>query len=77
MGIELEVVQTGPRERRLEGQLLPPGAAMVTIERPGEDGMSIQADDLGRFVLDGLRAGVLRLHVMLRGVQIAIPWTSI
>jgi hypothetical protein len=77
MGIELEVVQTGPRERRLEGQLLPPGAAMVTIERPGEDGLSIQADDLGRFVLDGLRAGVLRLHVILRGVQIAIPWTSI
>jgi hypothetical protein len=28
-------------------------------------------------VLDGLRAGVLRLHVLLRGVQIAIPWTSI
>jgi len=77
MGIELEVVQTGPRERRLEGQLLPPGAAMVTIERPGEDGLSVQADELGRFVLDGLRAGVLRLHVILRGVQIAIPWTSI
>ena len=77
VGIELEVVQTGPRERRLEGQLLPPGAATVTVERPGEDGVSIEADDLGRFVLDGLRAGALRLHVMLRGVQIAIPWTSI
>jgi hypothetical protein len=77
VGIELEVVQTGPRERRLEGQLLPPEAAMVTVERPGEDSVSVQADDLGRFVLDGLRAGVLRLHVMLRGVQIAIPWTSI
>src|SRR3954463_7061718 len=34
--IELEVMATGPRERRLEGQLLPPGSAMVTLERPGE-----------------------------------------
>ena len=67
LGIELEVTATGPRERRLDGQLLPPGAATVTIERPGEDGFSVQADDLGRFVLDGLRAGVVRLHVALRG----------
>jgi hypothetical protein len=75
--IELEVVQTGPRERRLEGQLLPPGSATVTIERPGEDGLSVQSDELGRFVLDGLRAGAMRLHVLLKGAQIAIPWTSI
>ena len=75
--IELEVVSTGPRERRLEGQLLPPGSATVTVERPGEDGLSVQTDDLGRFVLDGLRAGVVRLHVLLSGSQIAIPWTTI
>ena len=49
----------------------------MTIERPGEDGLSVQADELGRFVLDGLRAGVVRLHVALRGTQIAIPWTTI
>jgi hypothetical protein len=77
LGIELEVVATGPRERRLEGQLLPPASAMVTVERPGEDGLSVRADELGRFSLDGLRAGVVRLHVMLRGAQIAIPWTTI
>ncbi len=77
VGIELEVVETGPRLRRLEGQLLPPGAATVTLERPGEDGLSVQADDLGRFVVEGLRAGVVRLHVLLRGMQIAVPWTSI
>lgn len=77
LGIELEVVTTGPRERRLLGQLLPPGTATVTIERPGEDGLSVQADELGRFALDGLRAGVMRLHVALRGAQIAIPWTTI
>ena len=77
VGIELEVVETGPRLRRLEGQLLPPGSATVTLERPGEDGLSVQADDLGRFVVEGLRAGVVRLHVLLRGMQIAVPWTSI
>ena len=75
--IELEVVATGDRERRLEGQLLPPGAATVAVERPGEAGVSVQADDLGRFVLENLRAGVVRLHVVLSGAQIAIPWTTI
>jgi hypothetical protein len=77
LGIELEVSATGERSRRVQGQLLPPAAATVTIERPGEDGVSVQADELGRFVLDGLRAGVVRLHVLLRGTQIAIPWTVI
>ena len=77
LGIELEVVATGPRERRLDGQLLPPAAATVTVQRPGEDPLSVQADELGRFSLDGLRAGVVRLHVALRGAQIAIPWTTI
>ena len=77
LGIELEVAHTGPRERRLEGQLLPPAPATVTLERPGEDPVSVQADELGRFSLDGLKAGVIRLHVVLRGVQIAVPWTTI
>ena len=77
LGIELEVTATGPRERRLEGQLLPPADATVTIERPGEDGLSVQSDELGRFVLDGLRAGVMRLLVALGGALIAIPWTTI
>ncbi len=77
LGIELEVTETGPRERRLAGQLLPPADATVTVERPGEESLSVQADDLGRFVLDGLRAGAVRLHVALGGAQIAIPWTSI
>lgn len=77
LGIELEVVSTGPRSRRVEGQLLPPSAATVKVERPGEESVSVQADELGRFVLDGLRAGAVRLHVLLRGAQIAVPWTSI
>ena len=77
LGIELEVSAAGERSRRVQGQLLPPAAAIVTIERPGEDGVTVQADELGRFVLEGLRAGAVRLHVLLRGTQIAIPWTTI
>src|SRR5829696_18137 len=46
LGIELEVTETGPRERRVAGQLLPPEAATVTIERPGSDPLRVQADDL-------------------------------
>ena len=43
LGIELEVVETGPRVRRVEGQLLPPGEATVTVERPdGEPAVSVQ-----------------------------------
>lgn len=77
LGIELEVVATGPRERRIEGQLLPPAAATVQLERPGEEAVSVTTDELGRFVLDGLRAGAVRLHVLLGGAQIAVPWTTI
>ncbi|MBE2319188.1 hypothetical protein DVA67_024645 [Solirubrobacter sp. CPCC 204708] len=77
LGIELEVVATGPRSRRVEGQLLPPAAATVRAERPGGAAVSVQADELGRFVLDGLQAGAMRLHVLLQGAQIAVPWTSI
>ncbi len=73
LGIEIEVTETGPRERRLAGQLLPPGDATVTLERPDAEPLSVQADDLGRFLLDGLRAGVMRLRVG----AIAIPWTTI
>src|SRR5688572_4809057 len=48
LGIELEVTETGPGERRVAGQLLPPGDATVTLERPGADPVNVQADDLGR-----------------------------
>ena len=44
------------------------GAAWQSWEVPFEAGQT---------VLDGLRAGVVRLHVLLRGTQIAIPWTTI
>ena len=63
LGIELEVVADRAARAPPGGPAAPAASATVTIERPGEDGLSVQADELGRFVLDGLRAGVVRLHV--------------
>jgi hypothetical protein len=78
MAIEAEVTVTGPRERRLNGQLLPPTAATVTVEQ-GDARVSAQADELGRFTFDGLRAGPARLRAALPdgGTEIATPWTSL
>jgi hypothetical protein len=73
LSIELEVVATGPRERRVEGQLLPPEPATVSVERPGEEELDVQADELGRFALEGIAAGVVRLRV----AHVATPWTGI
>jgi hypothetical protein len=73
LGIELEVVETGPRERRIEGQLLPPVAATVVLERPGAEPVSVEADELGRFVLDAVGAGTVRWRV----ADVVLPWTSI
>jgi hypothetical protein len=77
VGVELEVAPLGSRSRRLEGQLLPPISALVTVERPGRDGISVQADELGRFAFDELEAGPVRLRVIMGGAEIAIPWTTI
>jgi hypothetical protein len=59
------VLVPGPRGSRLEGQLAPPGPARIEV-RHGQAVTEIDADDQGRFVLDGVRNGPLTLRV-LRG----------
>jgi hypothetical protein len=59
------VLVPGPRGSRLEGQLAPPGPARIEV-RHGGAVAEIEADDQGRFVLDGIRKGPLALRV-LRG----------
>ena len=78
LAIEAEVTITGPRERRLVGQLVPPMAATVTVEQGGVR-LSAQADELGRFGFDRLGAGPARLRAALPdgGMEIATPWTSL
>ena len=75
LGIELEVTSIGERERRFAGQLLPPAPAWVTFELAGfsDESVTVQADELGRFVLDRFRAGVMRLRVG----SVAIPWMTL
>ena len=59
------VLVPGPRGSRLEGQLAPPGPARIEVLHGGTV-TEIEADDYGRFVLDGIRTGPLALRV-LRG----------
>jgi hypothetical protein len=71
------VLVPGPRGSRLEGQLAPPGAARIEV-RHGGSVAEIEADDHGRFVLDGVRRGPLSLRV-LRGddAPVRTPATGI
>jgi hypothetical protein len=78
VAIEAEVTPTGPRERRLVGQIIPPAAASIAVEQ-GEARHETTADELGRFSFDGLGAGPARLRAALPGggMEIATPWTSL
>lgn len=72
LGIELEVVETGPRARRVTGQLLPAEPASVRVERPDASPLEVAADELGRFELE-LPAGVVRLLVG----RVATAWVTV
>jgi hypothetical protein len=63
LSVELEVTTVG-RRRRLVGQLVPPRRALVTIHRHQGSTVAIEADDLGRFRVEDLPAGLcsLRCH---------------
>jgi hypothetical protein len=78
VAIEAEVSIVGPRTRRLVGQIIPPVAATMTLEQGGVR-LETVADELGRFVFEGLGAGPTRLRAALPGggMEIATPWTSI
>lgn len=71
------VLVPGPRGSRLEGQLAPPGPARIEV-RHGTELTEIEADDHGRFLLDGVRNGPLALRV-LRGddTPVRTPATSV
>ena len=56
------VLVPGPRGSRLEGQLAPPGPARIEV-LSGDDVTEIEADQHGRFALDGVRNGPLSLRV--------------
>jgi hypothetical protein len=71
------VLVPGPRGSRLEGQLAPPGPARIEV-RHGTGTTDIEADEHGRFVLDGVRHGPLALRVLRDGgPPVRTPATSI
>ena len=71
------VLVPGPRGSRLEGQLAPAGPARIEV-RHGSETTEIDADDHGRFVLDGVRNGPLALRVLRDGdPPVRTPTTSL
>ena len=59
--IEVEVGRTSADERRLVGQLIGPTPATVTAQWPDGE-ITVAADDLGRFVVEDVPAGPVRLR---------------
>lgn len=75
--VEVEVTETG-RTRSLAGQLVPVGPATVVVQTP-DDATTVEADDLGRFQLDAVAAGPVRLACVLAGVdqRVTTSWTAL
>lgn len=79
LALEVEVTGAGQQERRLVGQLIPPARAAISIQHGGGSTRA-ESDELGRFVVDGLRAGPARLRCRLleaSGPEIETEWTQL
>lgn len=63
VSVEVEITETGDH-RRLIGQLVPPQTARVEI-RAASGSSEVEADELGRFTVDGLAAGPASLRCQL------------
>jgi hypothetical protein len=77
LSMELEVTDLGSQGRRLVGQLVPPSTAAIVVEHSGGR-VETEADELGRFVVDGLRPGVARVRCRVGdGAEIETEWTHL
>jgi hypothetical protein len=77
LSVELEVADLGQQGRRLVGQLVPPGPATIAVDHTGGH-VDAAADELGRFVVDGLRPGPARVRCrMADGAEIETEWTQL
>jgi hypothetical protein len=65
ISIEVEVGESGPN-RRMLGQIVPPQPARIEV-RQDEAARTVEADVVGRFVVDGLGTGPVRLRCHLAG----------
>ena len=75
VAIELEITP-GPGEPVLVGQLLPSAAGMVELQRADGGTDVVHADDLGRFRVEPVPPGPLRLRVRHGDRVVQTTWIS-
>jgi hypothetical protein len=75
--IEVEVSGSAPQRRRMLGQLVPAQRASIEVSLPGGSS-SVEADELGRFAVEGLRSQPMRLRCHLAGHgPVATEWVLV
>lgn len=75
VAIEVEI-QPGPGKPVLVGQLLPPRAADVELQASEGGVVAVAADELGRFRVEPVPPGPLRLRVRLDDRVVQTTWVS-
>jgi hypothetical protein len=76
--IELTAAGGGDDLLRLEGQVAPPTAGAIVVERvDGHPALPLSTDDLGRFHADRLDPGVVRLRLDHDGRTLVTDWFAI
>lgn len=75
LAIELEVGGS-PSGPSLVGQLWPPGADTVEVQTGAGGVAVVPVDDLGRFLVEPLPSGPVRLSVPHRGRVVHTTWVS-
>ena len=77
LAVELEVANLGRDGRRLVGQVVPPGPASIVVHQDA-GATEASAVELGRFLVDGLRPGPMRLSCRVPdGCELLTPWETI
>lgn len=73
VNIEVTIIDEGAR--RLIGQLDPPSVNSIEL-RHGDDVWTTSADEIGRFMFDGIPTGPLSIRcVLANGTVITTEWT--
>ena len=73
--VELEVTGSGDR-RALQGQVAGVAGADLTLEHPG-GAVAVEPDEHGRFWVDTLPAGRLRLRLVSTGRRVTTAWVTV
>lgn len=75
LAIEVEV-ETSPAGISLVGQLWPPGAATVEVQTGSGEAAMVAVDELGRFLVEPVPPGPVRLSVPHHGRVVNTAWVS-